>query len=71
MMNIMISADLYHKEFTEKWTIGFKELVERVKEYSPERVEASIGVPAGEIRGAARMFATIKPAWPSVKGSTP
>ncbi len=61
-MHVIINEGLYDKEFVEKWTVGFESLKERVQQYSPERVEEITWVPAEQIRSAARMYATIKPA---------
>lgn len=57
MMNVIISEDLYKKEFVEKYTIGFDKLMEHVKEYPPEKVAEISWVPASEIRRASRIFA--------------
>lgn len=62
MLNVIIGEGLYDKEFVEKWTYGFKELAERVKEYTPEWAEKITWVPAGKIREMARLFAKTKPA---------
>ena len=62
MMNVIISEDLHDKEFVQKWTVGFEELREHVKKYSPTEVEKITGIPAETIKEIARMFATIKPA---------
>ena len=61
MLNVMISEEIYDKEFVEKWTHGFEELAERVKDNTPEWAEGITWVSADEIRQAARLFATIKP----------
>jgi len=66
MLNVIINEELYDKTFVEQWTVGFDKLVERVKEYSPERVEEITWVPADTIRNMARMYATSKPASISV-----
>jgi anaerobic selenocysteine-containing dehydrogenase len=62
ILNTIISEGLYDKEFVAKWTHGFDELAERVKEYPPEEVERITWVPAETIREIARMFAANKPA---------
>jgi anaerobic selenocysteine-containing dehydrogenase len=62
LMNIIISQELYDREFVDKWTVGFLELRELVKSYTPEKVEPITRVPAEKIRQAAVMYATIKPA---------
>ncbi len=62
LLNVIIAEKLYHKSFVEEWTVGFDQLVEHVKEYSPERVEEITWVKAETIRNIARMYATNKPA---------
>ncbi len=57
MMNVIIEEDLYDKEFVAERTEGFEELAELVKDYTPEKVEGITGVPADDIREAARTFA--------------
>jgi anaerobic selenocysteine-containing dehydrogenase len=62
MMNVIISENLYDKEFAEKWTVGFDGLKKLAGEYPPERVEKITRVPASLIRDTARLYATSKPA---------
>ncbi len=62
MMNVIISENLYDKEFVEKNTIGFDKLSQHVKQYSPEEVEKITWVPADDIRKIARMFANAESA---------
>lgn len=62
MLNVILTEGLYNKEFVEKWTVGFEELVEFVKEYPPEKVERITWVPAEIVEEIARSYATIKPA---------
>jgi anaerobic selenocysteine-containing dehydrogenase len=62
MLNVIISEKLYDQDFVEKWTYGFDQLKERVKEYPLDKVEAITWVPREKIVQAARMYATSKPA---------
>jgi anaerobic selenocysteine-containing dehydrogenase len=62
MMNVIISENLYKKEFVERYTIGFDKLMEHVKEYTPEKVAQICWIPASEIRRAGRIFAGAKSA---------
>jgi anaerobic selenocysteine-containing dehydrogenase len=62
MLNVIITEDLYDKEFVGKNTIGFDRLAEHVKQYPPPRVAEITGIPAAEIERIARIFATTKPA---------
>ena len=61
MMNVLINADLYDKEFVENWTVGFDELKQLVQDYSPEKVQEITWVPAEKIRAAAILFAENRP----------
>lgn len=62
MLNVIINEDLYDHEFVEKWCYGFEELRERVQDYPPSKVAEITWVPEDKIVGAARLFATSKPA---------
>ena len=57
LMNVIISEDLHDKEFIEERTEGFDELKETVKKYTPEYVEELSGIPADDLRKAARIYA--------------
>jgi len=61
MINCIIKEKLYDREFIESWTVGFDELSEHIKEYTPEAMEKVTWVPADHIRRAARWYATGKP----------
>jgi anaerobic selenocysteine-containing dehydrogenase len=62
MLNIIIAEGLHDSEFVDKYTVGFDKLREHVKHYPPEKVEEITGVPAADIKNAARIYATAKPA---------
>ncbi len=62
MAHIIIKENLYEKDFVENWVFGWKDFVERVKEYPPERVSKITWVSEDKIRKAAILFATTKPA---------
>ncbi|MFC1979998.1 molybdopterin-dependent oxidoreductase [Chloroflexota bacterium] len=70
MLHVIITEGLYNIAFIEQWTVGFNDLVEHVKDYTPEKVEEITWVKAGTIRDMARMYANSKPAWISVGIST-
>ncbi len=61
MLNVMITEEIYDREFVEKWTHGFEALAERVKDNTPEWAEEITWVKADDIREAARLFAQTKP----------
>jgi len=62
LLNVIITEGLYDRDFVEQWTLGFDELAEHIKEYSPEVVEKLSWVPADKVRQFARMYAAAKPA---------
>lgn len=62
MANVIINEGLYDKEFVKKYTHGWDEFVERVREYPLDKVEEITWVPAEKIRAAARLYAETKPA---------
>jgi anaerobic selenocysteine-containing dehydrogenase len=61
-LNVVINEDLYDKEFVARWTVGFEQLREHVKRFTPEWAQAITGLPASDIRDFARMYATTRPA---------
>jgi thiosulfate reductase/polysulfide reductase chain A len=62
MINVIISEELYDKEYVAQYTSGFEKLAEHVKQYTPEWASQMSDVPADDIVRIAREFATIKPA---------
>jgi anaerobic selenocysteine-containing dehydrogenase len=62
MMHVIIGEGLYDPDYVEKHTIGFEQLREKVKEYSPERAAQWTGIPNEDIRKLARDYATVRPA---------
>jgi anaerobic selenocysteine-containing dehydrogenase len=62
MMQVIISENLYDKEFVEKWTVGFDDLKKLTQDYPPERVSQITRVPAEKIIEAAQLYASFKPA---------
>ena len=63
MLNVIVNEELYDKEFVDKWCYGFEQVAERAREYAPEKAAKICWVSAEEIRAAARMYATSKPAF--------
>mgnify|MGYP006282260191 FL=1 len=57
MMNVIISEGLCDEEYIESRTENFEKVRECVADWSPENAEAVTGVPADDIRKAARMYA--------------
>ena len=61
MMNVIIGENLHDADYVSKYTLGFEELREKVKEYPPERVAQWTGISAEDIRRLAREYATVRP----------
>lgn len=61
MMHVIIGEKLYDAHYVSKYTLGFEQLREQVKEYSPERVANWTGISADNIRQLAREYATTSP----------
>jgi anaerobic selenocysteine-containing dehydrogenase len=61
MAHVIIEEGLYDREFVEQYTYGFEEYRDYVKAFTPERGEQITGVPAEQIREAARMYAENTP----------
>jgi len=62
MMNVIISEGLYAKEYVETRTEGFEAMKKVVEKYTPEYAQKITGVPAEDIKTAARMYAEAKAA---------
>ncbi len=62
IIHVICEEGLYDRAFVEKYTHGFDELAQHVKQYPPERVAEITWVPADAIRKAARMYAEARPA---------
>ena len=57
IMNVIIREGLYDKEYVEKRTEGFDALKAVLEKYTPDYVAEVTGVPADDIRKAARLYA--------------
>lgn len=60
MINIIIKEGLYDKEFVDNYTVGFERLIDRVKEYTPEKVAKICDVLPADIYHVSRIFAGAK-----------
>lgn len=54
---ILIDEDLVDHQYISKYTQGFEDFKERVKDYLPEKIEHITGVPAEQMRQAMRTYA--------------
>jgi formate dehydrogenase alpha subunit len=57
MAHVIVTEKLYNEDFIGSRTEGFDEYVESLESCTPEWAEQITGVPAGDIRKAARMYA--------------
>ncbi|MGP2426252.1 formate dehydrogenase subunit alpha [Yersinia sp. 2538 StPb PI] len=55
--NVLITEELYDKDYVSRYTEGFDEYREIVAKYTPEYVESITGLPAKSIREAMRIYA--------------
>ncbi|MEA3438629.1 MAG: molybdopterin-dependent oxidoreductase [Thermodesulfobacteriota bacterium] len=62
MLNVIVNEELYDKEFVENYVHGWEPFVNRVNEYSLDKVAKITWIPKEKIREAARLFAYVKPA---------
>ena len=62
MMHVIIGENLHDADYVERYTDGFDGLRERVREWTPQRAAEMTGIPAEEIAGLAREYATTRPA---------
>ncbi|MCY3915808.1 MAG: formate dehydrogenase subunit alpha [Chloroflexi bacterium] len=58
MANVIVTENLFNPEFIEARTEGFEDYIESLEHCTPEWAEAISGLPAEDIRQAARMYAT-------------
>src|SRR5690606_12993382 len=58
MLHTIVEEDLIDRAFIDARTTGFDDLVKTLRAYSPEAMQHLCGVPAEQIRAAARLYAT-------------
>jgi len=61
LMNVLVTEELYDKEYVQRCCTGFEEVKAKVLEYPPERAAEISGIPAESIRQLARCLAAVKP----------
>jgi formate dehydrogenase major subunit len=57
MLNVIVTEELYDRDFVEVRTTGFAELAEHLKAYTPEDMAPLCGIDPGTIRLVARAYA--------------
>jgi anaerobic selenocysteine-containing dehydrogenase len=62
LIHEIISRNLFDKEFVQDWTVGFSELKREAKDFEAEKIADQIWLKPEEIRDAAHLYATTKPA---------
>ena len=62
LMHELIQNDWLDRDYIANYVDGWDELREKALAWPPERVAATCGITADEVRGLARDYATIKPA---------
>ena len=60
MAHVIINEGLHDQKFIDAHTENFQAVVDKVQAYSPEEAETITGVPAEDIRTAARWYATTR-----------
>ncbi|GAB1470809.1 formate dehydrogenase subunit alpha [Chloroflexota bacterium] len=60
MAYVIVKEHLVNQEFVKNRTEGFDEFLESLEKFTPEYAEEISGVPAEDIRKAARLYATAK-----------
>ncbi|NWG07233.1 MAG: formate dehydrogenase subunit alpha [Chloroflexi bacterium] len=60
MAHVIVKENLVNWDFVNRRTEGFETFVESLEKFTPEYAEEISGVPAEDIRKAARMYATAK-----------
>ncbi len=62
MIHVIVTEDLIDHAFVDHYTLGYRELVDHVKDFSPEWAESITRISAQSIRETARTYATTSPA---------
>jgi len=60
MAHVIVKEGLVNHEFVKNRTEGFEDFVESLEKFTPEYAESISGVPADDIRVAARLYANAK-----------
>jgi molybdopterin guanine dinucleotide-containing S/N-oxide reductase-like protein len=63
MMHVILREGLEDRSYIDAMTLGFDQLAERVRDYTPERVAHWTGMTAAEVEQLAREYATTRPAF--------
>ncbi len=62
MMHVIINENLYDADYVARHTVGFEQLRDKVREYTPEKVGTWTGMSSLDVQKLAREYATVRPA---------
>src|SRR5436190_3224831 len=62
VMNVLVAEDLLDHDYLARYTLGFEQLAERVRDYPPQSVAQITGLETADIVALAHDYGTIKPA---------
>src|SRR5512145_2424599 len=62
MMHVLIAENLIDRDYIARHTLGFEQLAERVRQYTPQWAARTCGLRAEEVVQLARDYGSIKPA---------
>lgn len=62
MMHVIVGEGLEDRDYVERYTLGFHELKDKVRQWTPDRASQLTGIPAQDIVDLAREYATTRPA---------
>ncbi len=60
IMHVILEENLFDEEYIKKHTLGFEQLKEHLKIFTPDKMAKTTGIEASEIRKVARLFANTK-----------
>ena len=60
-IHVIITEQLYDKEFTDVWCHGFEQLADHVASFTPQYVESITGIQAETVAEVARLYAARSP----------
>ena len=62
MMHVLMGEQMIDRDYIARYTLGFEQLAERVKQYTPQWAAATCGITVDEVVQLAREYGTTKPA---------
>jgi anaerobic selenocysteine-containing dehydrogenase len=62
LMHVLIAEDLIDRDYLAQYTLGFEELAERVRQYTPEWAARTCGITVQEVQQLAHEYGTTRPA---------